>query len=88
MIDRTPSPDKIDAAALTRGGLAGVVFHTDRGSHCTSKDFAMLCTKLGVTQSLGVVGASAGNALGESFNATLKRETLHGTVKLTDSAPS
>ena len=31
-----------------------------------------------VTQSMGAVGTSADNALAESFNATLKRETLHG----------
>src|SRR6185437_602828 len=42
----------------------------------TSKDFAKLCTDLGVTQSMGGVGSSADNALGESFNAALKREVL------------
>ena len=29
---------------------------------------------------MGVVGSSADNALAESFNATLKRELLHGTA--------
>ena len=33
---------------------------------------------LGVIQSMGAVGTSADNALAESFNATLKRETLQG----------
>ena len=41
----------------------------------------MLCTKLGVTQSMGAVGSSADNALAESFNATLKRETLQGASR-------
>src|SRR4051812_14412405 len=41
----------------------------------TSKDFAALCQQLGVTQSMGSVGTSADNALAESFNAALKRET-------------
>ena len=58
------------------GALAGAVFHSDHGSQYTSKDFAKLCKKLGVTQSMGAVGTSADNALAESFNAALKREVL------------
>ena len=42
----------------------------------TSRDFAKLCTDLGVIQSMGAVGTSADNALAESFNAALKREVL------------
>jgi transposase InsO family protein len=68
--------DALIAADVLRGGLAGAVFHTDHGSQYTSKDFAKLCTDLGVTQSMGGVGSSADNALGESFNAALKREVL------------
>ena len=44
----------------------------------TSRAFAEHCRSLGVTQSMGSVGTSADNALAESFNATLKRETLRG----------
>jgi len=44
----------------------------------SSKTFAQLCTEFGVTQSMGAVGTSADNAPAESFNATLKRETLRG----------
>lgn len=73
--------DALGAAALTRGVLAGAAFHSDHGSQYTSKDFAMLCTELGVTQSMGAVGTSADNALAESFNATLKRETLQGAQR-------
>jgi transposase InsO family protein len=73
--------DALGAAALTRGGLAGAVFHADHGSQYTSKGFAMLCAKLGVAQSMGAVGTSADNALAESFNATLKRETLQGAAR-------
>ena len=72
--------DALKAAAATRGsstkGLAGAIFHSDHGSVYTSKDYAKLCTNLGVTQSMGAVGTSADNALAESFNATLKREVL------------
>lgn len=68
--------DALKAAAATRGSLAGSIFHSDHGSVYTSKDYARLCKKLGVTQSMGAVGSSADNALAESFNATLKREVL------------
>ncbi|MCD2130795.1 IS3 family transposase [Rhodococcus qingshengii] len=71
----------LSAAALTRGGLTGAVFHADHGSQYTSKGFAVLCAKLGVAQSMGAVGTSADNALAESFNATLKRETLQGATR-------
>jgi transposase InsO family protein len=68
--------DALNAADLTRSSLAGAIFHSDHGSVYTSKVYATLCTRLGVTQSMGAVGTSADNALAESFNATLKREIL------------
>ncbi len=68
--------DALRAAASTRGGLAGAVFHSDHGSVYTSRAYAQLCDALGVTQSMGAIGSSADNALAESFNATLKREVL------------
>ena len=70
--------DALHAARDTRGSLAGAVFHSDHGAQYTSRAFAELCTELEVTQSMGAVGTSADNALAESFNATLKRETLRG----------
>jgi transposase InsO family protein len=48
--------DALKAAAATRGSLAGSVFHSDHGSVYTSKDYAKLCTDLGVTQSMGAIG--------------------------------
>src|SRR4029453_13457650 len=56
----------------------GAIFHSDHGAQYASKAFAQLCAQWGVTQSMGAVGTSADNALAESFNATLKRETLRG----------
>ncbi|MER6169633.1 IS3 family transposase [Streptomyces violaceorubidus] len=70
--------DALRAAARTRGGLAGAVFHSDHGAQYTSREFADVCAELGVRQSMGAVGTSADNALAESFNAALKRETLRG----------
>ena len=70
--------DALSAARDARGSLAGAIFHSDHGAQYTSKAFAALCDQLGVTQSMGAVGTSADNALAESFNASLKRETLQG----------
>ena len=72
------------AAAATRGTLKGSVFHSDHGSVYCSKAYAKLCSKLGVTQSMGAVGSSADNALAESFNAALKRELLEGRAGFPD----
>jgi transposase InsO family protein len=74
----------LKAALADRGSLRGAIFHADHGAQYTSKDLARLCGQLGVTQSLGGVGSSADNALAESFNAALKRETLAGATTYTD----
>jgi len=78
--------DALLMARGTRGSLAGAIFHSDHGAQYTSKTFAELSAKLGVTQSMGAVGTSADNALAESFNATLKRETLRGGHSWPDAA--
>jgi transposase InsO family protein len=78
--------DALSAARDARGSLAGAIFHSDHGAQYTSKAFAALCDQLGVTQSMGAVGTSADNALAESFNATLKRETLRGGPGWPDAA--
>ena len=78
--------DALSMARDARGSLAGAIFHSDHGSQYSSKAFAQVCAELGVTQSMGAVGTSADNALAESFNATLKRETLRGTPCWPDAA--
>ena len=81
--------DALKAAAAARadvGGLTGAIFHSDHGSVFTSKAYAHLCQKLGVTQSMGAVGSSADNALAESFNATVKREVLQDATTWPDQA--
>jgi transposase InsO family protein len=72
--------DALRAAAAARGatGLDDAIFHSDNGAQYVSKEFAEVCRELGVTRSRGAVGTSADNAAAESFNATLKRETLQG----------
>jgi transposase InsO family protein len=77
--------DALEAAARTRGGsLNGAIFHSDNGAQYCSKDFEQACRRLGVTRSRGAVGTSADNAAAESFNATLKRETLQGAHRWPD----
>lgn len=67
----------IKVAVATRGGnVAGVIFHTDRGSTYTADDFTALCAKLEITQSMGRVGSCFDNAAAESFFSTLEWEVL------------
>ncbi|MBH1934243.1 IS3 family transposase [Streptomyces sp. AV19] len=70
--------DTLKMATVTRGSLAGAIFHSDHGAQYQSRQFAELCAALGVTQYMGAVGTSADNAACESFHASLKRETLKG----------
>lgn len=70
------------AGAGTRGGnLRGAIFHSDNGAQYASREFAALCDQFGVIRSRGAVGTSADNAAAESFNASLKRETLQGAKR-------
>jgi putative transposase len=78
--DRWLAMDAIKIAAAVRGGrgqIAGVIFHTDRGSTYTASDFTILCKdKLGIRQSMGRVGSCFDNAAAESFFSTLEHEVL------------
>lgn len=73
--------DALCEAVGTRGGnVAGVVFHSDRGTQYTSGEFAELCDRHGVVQSVGRTGVCWDNAPAESFLATLKKELVHRRV--------
>ena len=79
--DRHPtaqlSTDALNMAAAVRGGaVAGVIFHTDKGSQYTSDAFAAACAKLKITQSMGRVGCALDNAAAESFFSTLEHELI------------
>ncbi|MCA2220758.1 hypothetical protein LDL49_05875 [Nonomuraea sp. NEAU-L178] len=58
-----------------------MIFHADRGCQYTSAEFAKLCAANGIRRSSGRTGTCLDNALAEAFNATLKRELLHGKGK-------
>jgi transposase InsO family protein len=67
----------IRMAVAARGGdVRGVIFHTDRGSTYTARDFTKACRDLGVIQSMGRVGSCFDNAAAESFFSTLEHEVL------------
>jgi len=69
--------DAVTMAVATRGGhVAGVIFHSDRGSQYTSAEFRARCDAHGVKQSMGKTGVCWDNALAESFFATYKRELI------------
>lgn len=70
--------DALDMAVATRGGrVAGVVFHSDRGSVYTSRAFGQRCEAHGITQSMGATGVCWDNSVAESWFGTLKRELAH-----------
>ncbi|MBS4730051.1 IS3 family transposase [Mycobacterium sp. SM1] len=77
--DAELASDAIKMAVAVRGGraaIAGVIFHTDRGSTYTANDFTKLCRKLGVRQSMGRVGSCFDNAASEAFFSPLEHEVL------------
>jgi transposase InsO family protein len=64
------------AAAVRGGDVRGAIFHSDRGSTYTAKEFTAACRQLGVDQSMGRVGSCFDNAAAESFFSSLEHEVL------------
>jgi transposase InsO family protein len=56
------------------------IFHSDRGSNYTSRQYGQTLESLGIRRSVGRTGICYDNALAESFNAALKNERVHRTV--------
>jgi transposase InsO family protein len=76
----------IHTAVAVRGGdVAGVVFHSDRGSTYTAGVFTGACQRLGIVQSMGRVGSCFDNAAAESWFSTLEHELLSRTTFATRS---
>lgn len=64
-------------AVARRGRIPrGVIFHSDRGSQYTSKEFGKVCRSYRIRQSMGRRGTCYDNAGAESFFATIKRELV------------
>lgn len=71
----------IQTAVTLRGGaVAGVIFHTDRGSTYTADLFTKACRHHKIRQSMGRTGSCLDNAVAESLFSTLEHELLSRTV--------
>ena len=69
--------DALDMAISNRRPPAGVIFHSDRGTQYTSKEFDEYCRTNNIQRSLGKTGICYDNAVSESFFATYKKELIH-----------
>jgi putative transposase len=67
--------DALDMAIYQRKPKE-VIHHSDQGCQYTSIAFGRRCQEAGVRPSMGSVGDCYGNAMCESFNATLECELL------------
>lgn len=78
---RTPLIEAAMSMALTNHIIQpGAIFHSDRGSNYTSKEFGEFLKSHNVRQSVGRTGICYDNALAESFFAALKNELVNRTV--------
>ncbi|MDQ6524435.1 IS3 family transposase [Nocardioides sp. LHD-245] len=66
----------LNNAVARRGGVAGCVVHTDRGSQFRSRKFVHALNHHGMVGSMGRVGAAGDNAAMESFFALLQKNVL------------
>lgn len=66
----------IQQAYWLRKHPKGVIFHSDRGSQYTSKKLKASLKKMGITPSMGDVGACWDNAVVERFFGSLKHDWI------------
>ncbi len=77
---KTPLIEKaIEMAARNRPLAENAIFHSDRGSNYTSRQFAGTLKKYNLRHSVGRTGICYDNAMAESFFAALKNERVHRT---------
>jgi putative transposase len=69
--------DALDMALRRRQPTRRVIFHADRGTQYTSKEFADYCKNNRIRRSLGRTGICYDNAVSESTFATYKKELIH-----------
>ena len=76
----TPLIEQAIAMAARNNQLAPkAIFHSDRCSNYTSREFAKTLKKHDIRHSVGRTGICYDNAMAESFNAALKNELVHRT---------
>lgn len=66
--------DTLYSAMAVRGEVSGLIFHTDRGSQFTSKEFRQVADSLNIVQSFSGKGHPYDNAVMECFFKYLKKE--------------
>ena len=69
--------DALEMAIAARKPAARVIFHSDRGTQYTSKEFDTFCRNNKIRRSLGRTGICYDNAVSESTFATYKKELIH-----------
>lgn len=75
--------DALRNAAATTVIEPQAIWHSDRGSQYTSKEFRAMVERLGMRSSMGRTGVCWDNAAAESFFAALKNELVYRTVYAT-----
>jgi putative transposase len=70
--------DALQMALAQRRPDPGLIWHSDQGSQFVSLAFGQQARAAGIAQSMGSRGDCYGNAVAESFFATLKKELIHG----------
>ena len=69
--------DALEQALWARGGVQGVIHHSDRGSQYLSIRYTERLAEAGLESSVGSVGDSYDNALAETINGLYKTEVIH-----------
>jgi putative transposase len=64
----------LEMAIRRRKPSAGLIHHSDRGSHYTALSFGKRLEEAGIVPSMSRVGSALDNAISESFVSTLKNE--------------
>ena len=72
--------DAVAMAMRNRRLEADCIMHSDRGTQYTSTEYREKLVELGLRHSVGRTGQCWGNALAESFFASLKNERVHHMV--------
>jgi putative transposase len=69
--------DALQMAVSRRRPQPGLIHHSDQGPQYVSLGFGQVCTKAGISRSMGSRGDCWDNAVAETFFATLKKEFVH-----------
>lgn len=69
--------EALDMAIIGGHVAPKAIFHSDRGTQYTSREFSLYCKGNGIRTSLGRTGVCWDNAVAESFFAALKNEMFY-----------